>query len=99
MAKIVSTSSLPAEESKYFAMHLLSGKFRTSQFYGMPKVHKDVLHVPLRPVVSTIGSLGSVGSTYMDFKLQPFTEHICMYTRNSQMPAREIARQRSFVFT
>ena len=92
MAKIVSTGTLPAEESKYFAMHLLSGKFRTSQFYGMPKVHKDILPVPLQPVVSTIGSFGSAGSTYIDFKLQLFTKHLCTYTRNSQMLVNELSR-------
>jgi len=83
MAKIVS-GHLPKDEAEYFARHLLYSNFRTPQFYGSPKVHKDKLPVPLRPFVSQCGSLLAVASIYIDYKLQPLMATIPNYIKNSE---------------
>ena len=83
MAKIVS-SKLPLDEAEYSTRHLLHSDFRIPQFYGSPKVHKNILPVPLRPVVSQCGSLLAVASTYIDYKLQPLTAKIPSYIKNSK---------------
>ena len=82
MASIVS-GKLPHDEAEYFTRHLLFSDFRIPQFYGSPKVHKNQLPVPLRPIVSQCGSLLAVASTYIDYKLQPLTKSIPSYIKNS----------------
>jgi hypothetical protein len=47
---------------------------RKSQFYGLPKVHKEPL--ALRPVVSTSGTAIEILSKYIDSKLQEIV-HLC----------------------
>ncbi|XP_078509911.1 uncharacterized protein LOC144769621 [Lissotriton helveticus] len=39
--------------------------------YGLPKVHKDITNPPMRPIVSSIGSLTEPLSKYADVFLQP----------------------------
>jgi hypothetical protein len=56
---------------------------RIPQFYGMPKVHKDKFPIPLRPVISQCGSFSAIISTFLDYKLQPFTSRIPSYIQNS----------------
>ena len=76
--------NLPLNESDYFRLHLSSKKpFRDPQFYGMPKVHKNMEPVPLRPVVSQCGSLLGIPSTYLDYKLQPLKFLVPSYVKDS----------------
>ena len=89
MAKIVS-GKLPFDESIIFSRKLLHDTCRVPQFYGMPKVHKNKLHIPLRPVVSQCGSLLAVASTYIDHKLQPLTDFLPSYTRNFYQIVKEL---------
>ena len=56
---------------------------RIPVFYGTPKVHKNKISIPLRPVVSQCGSVFSVLSIFTDFKLQFLTKHIPSYVLNS----------------
>ena len=53
------------------------------QFYGAPKVHKNKVPVPMRPVVSQCGSIFAVLSIFIDFKLQNLTKTIPSYLKNS----------------
>ena len=70
MSKIIVKRSLSGhlskEETTYFTKNLLLGTYRTPKIYGMPKVHKNEVPAPLRPVVSQCGSLLSIASTYLD---------------------------------
>lgn len=58
-------------------------RLRIPQFYGMPKVHKNKLPVPLRPVISQCGSLSAIISTFIDYLLQPLTKFIPSYIKDS----------------
>ena len=64
---------LPKAIKKYFRASLHKSKHhRIPQFYGMPKVHKEMIpQVKFHPVVSQCGSLNAVISTYLDYVLQP----------------------------
>ena len=55
--------------------------FRTPQFYGMPKVHKEELQT--RPVVSCVGSIPQILSQHLHFHLDQVV-HLCpSYLKNS----------------
>ena len=71
------------EELIYFKRSFAKNN-RFPQFYGMPKVHKQKIPIPLRPVVSQCGSLFAVISIFIDFKLQSLTSHIPSYISNSE---------------
>ena len=58
-----------------------------SQFYGLPKVHKA--HMPLWPIVSSIGTISYVCTRYLAMVLSPLvgkTEH---HMKNSNEFAKE----------
>ena len=74
---------LSQDEYAYFIKSLNQNN-RLPQFYGMPKVHKNKIPVPLRPVVSQCGSLFAVLSIFVDFKLQTLTPFIPSYLENSE---------------
>ena len=76
------SSIISKEEREYFRKSFPMNK-RVPQFYGMPKVHKNKLPMPFRPVVSQCGSVFGVISIFADFKLQRLTEHIPSYILNS----------------
>jgi hypothetical protein len=80
---------MSAAEYSYFVKSLKE-EHRIPQFYGMPKVHKNKFPVPLRPVISQCGSLSAVISTFIDFKLQPFTKKVPSYIKNSTSLLNEI---------
>ena len=67
----LTSGTLPLNEAKYFADSLWTTEdsFRDSVFYGMPKVHKNKIPMPFRPVVSQCGSVFDVISIFADFKL------------------------------
>ena len=76
---------LDEQNLAYFRFFLL--KFPTSlripQFYRMPKVHKNKIPTPLRPVISQCGSFTAYISTWLDITLQPLKNHLFSYIRNS----------------
>ena len=74
---------LSKDEYAYFIKSFVKN-IRFPQFYGMPKVHKDKIPIPLRPVVSQCGSLFAVISIFVDFKLQTLTQFIPSYLDNSE---------------
>uniref|UniRef100_A0A8C5LNH5 Reverse transcriptase domain-containing protein n=1 Tax=Leptobrachium leishanense TaxID=445787 RepID=A0A8C5LNH5_9ANUR len=45
---------------------------KTPVFYFLPKIHKDLLKPPGRPIISGIGSISSRLSEYIDHQLQPY---------------------------
>ena len=61
-------SIISPEERDYFNKSFKKNK-RHPQFYGMPKVHKNKIPMPFRPVVSQCGSVFDVISIFADFKL------------------------------
>jgi hypothetical protein len=50
-------------------------------FYGLPKVH--ITPTTLRPVVSCSGSLSTVFSTWLDYKMKLLLPHVRSYVKNS----------------
>ena len=78
--------TLPKEEKIFLNTILYSSKqlskYRTAQFYGMPKVHKErEPYIPFRPVVSQCGTFGAQLSTYIDYKLQTLTKTVSSYIK------------------
>jgi hypothetical protein len=54
---------------------------RLPVFYGLPKVHKTP--ITLRPVVSSCGSLLSIFSTWLDYKMKDLLPMVKSYLKNS----------------
>ena len=69
-------------EIKYFQHHMKFSQ-RVPVFYGTPKIHKEELPIPFRPIISQCGSLSAAISTYLDAKLQPLTNYMTAYIKNS----------------
>ena len=67
----ITRGRLSITERKYFTRKYQAffPKPRDCLFYGMAKVHKDKIPVPLRPVVSQCGSLSAIVSVFLDYKL------------------------------
>ena len=53
-------------------------------------MHKNKHPTPFRPVVSQCGSLSAIISKFVDYKLQPFTQSIPSYIKNSTMLLDEL---------
>ncbi|KAF2896257.1 hypothetical protein ILUMI_09918 [Ignelater luminosus] len=54
---------------------------RCPKFYGLPKIHKE--SVPLRPIVSSIGSPLQLLARYLAKQLQPHAEEVESYVKNA----------------
>uniref|UniRef100_A0A8C5M2E7 Reverse transcriptase domain-containing protein n=1 Tax=Leptobrachium leishanense TaxID=445787 RepID=A0A8C5M2E7_9ANUR len=52
-------------------------------FYLLPKIHKDPLHPPGRPIISGIQSVTSHLSQYLDILLQPLVKLIPSYLKDT----------------
>ena len=71
----------PNPERDYFHRSFEYGQFRTPQYYGNPKVHKETLKT--RPVVSCVNSIPQVLSVFLDYHLKRVV-HLCpSYLRDS----------------
>ena len=57
---------------------------RTPTMYYLPKLHKDPVCPPGRPIVSGIDSITSRVGRYIDFYLQPLVKKIPSYVRDSK---------------
>ena len=81
----ITSGTLPPHKATYFSRSLLcdDNSFRDPVFYGMSKVHKKKVPVPLCPVVSQCGSLSAVASTYLEYRLQPLKNNVSSYIKNS----------------
>ena len=82
---LITSGTLPPHKATYFAKSLLCDdtSFCNTVFYGMHKVHKKKVPVPLRPVFSQCGSLLAVASTYLDYCLQPPKHDVSSYIKKS----------------
>ena len=60
------------ERSKFYL-----DKCRNSKFYGLPKVHKQLLK--LRPIVSSVNSEIEILSIFLDYQLQKVVRHCVGY--------------------
>ena len=49
---------------------------RIPQFYGMPKIHKETVILPWRPVTSQCESASAIVSKYIDYYLQKYIHNI-----------------------
>ena len=82
IAKITSTN-LPTDEDRYFLLSLQSMDLNMPQIYGYPKVHKNLIIIPLQSVFNQRQSLLGIPSTYLDYKLQPLTKRVPIYLTKS----------------
>jgi hypothetical protein len=73
-------NKLTTSELTYFQRSLLPF-LRLPIFYGLPKIHKTPMS--LRPVVSTCGSLLSIFSNWLDFKMKDLLPFVKSYLKNS----------------
>ena len=81
-------ANLSKTETKYFRQTLYdiqtTNNYRDAQFYGTPKVHKEMIpYIRFRPVVSQCGTFGARLSTYIDYILQTLTTAVYSYVKNS----------------
>lgn len=58
--------------------------------YLLPKVHKDSLSPPGRPIVSGCGSLCEPTCRFLDFYLKPCVESLPSYVRDSMDVLRHL---------
>ncbi|XP_078502568.1 uncharacterized protein LOC144758683 [Lissotriton helveticus] len=63
---------------------LLNRNPRVAVLYLLPKLHKDPVTPPGRPIVSSIGSLLENTLRYIDFFLRSFVENVPSYLRDSR---------------
>eukprot|EP00978_Attheya_sp_CCMP212_P032164 scaffold124117_cov47-Attheya_sp.AAC.3 len=59
----------------------VENKLQTPIFYALPKIHKTPWKA--RPVVSTISSVLSICSKWLDYQLKQLIPHIKSYIRDS----------------
>ncbi|XP_077155826.1 uncharacterized protein LOC143818375 [Ranitomeya variabilis] len=55
----------------------------TATFYMLPKIHKDSIKPPGRPIVSSVGSMCERAGEYLDFFLQPIASSLPSFIRDS----------------
>ena len=48
------------------------GDFYDGHLYGLPKIHKNAMHPPLRPIVSMCGTVTHEVAQYLNKELRPF---------------------------
>ncbi|KFD47373.1 hypothetical protein M514_11736 [Trichuris suis] len=71
------------------AAHLkFASNYKSPELYGLPKLHKP--GIPLRPIVSTVGSTTSELSRYLKKIIQPLTGKEPSFVKNSTTLVDEI---------
>ena len=89
-----------SEEEQTFFDRLFDGKrtFRDPQFYGSPKVHKEMKKhgPPLRPVISQCGSFLAYISSYLDHWFQPIMRRTTSYIKDSGDFIRQLKAAQPF---
>ncbi|XP_078518421.1 uncharacterized protein LOC144783188 [Lissotriton helveticus] len=63
--------------------YLNVSKLRMACLYGTPKVHKNEVDPPFRPIVNTIGSITEPLSKYLDAILRPYISKIPGYVKDT----------------
>ena len=64
-------------------MYLSDDKIRTSEFYMLPKIHKDRVNPPGRPILSGNSCPTERISKFIDFFLQPNVKNIASYIKDT----------------
>ena len=54
--------------------HFLFKDAKFARFYLLPKIHKRLCNVPMRPVISNCGYYTENTSSFLDFHLQPIAK-------------------------
>ena len=60
-----------SNQQLYKALHR-SGAFGDGHLYGLPKIHKDSTHPPLRPIISMSGTVTHDVAQYLNKIIRPF---------------------------
>jgi hypothetical protein len=69
-------------DDTYFT-RALQQPMKVFQFNGTPKVHKNKFPTSFHPVIAQCGSLSAIISSFIDYKLQPYTKKMPSYILNS----------------
>ncbi|XP_073442411.1 uncharacterized protein [Dendrobates tinctorius] len=69
--------------SKEIKEGLIPASPRTPCLYLLPKVHKDLVSPPGRPIVSGNGSLNEMTGKFLDFYLRPSVESLPSYLKDT----------------
>ena len=72
-----------AEIGKRCFQYLLNTHSRPGRFYLLPKIHKNVLPPPGRPIISAIGSPTEKISEFLDHFLQPFLADMPSFVKDT----------------
>lgn len=70
--------------NKKEAKYLIPESCRTPVLYSMPKIHKDNMNPPPRPIVNGIDSLTARIGQYLDNYLQPVVKQTTAYLRDTK---------------
>ena len=63
--------------------YLTTDNLRTSEFYLLPKIHKNIFPPPGRPIISGNGSPTERISKFVDFFLKPFCPRLPSYVKDT----------------
>ena len=83
VAKILTDLLTEDQIDKHRFEYLFQKSPKPGKFYLLPKIHKNTLPPPGRPIVSQIGSPTERISGYLDFFLQPFLQKIPSYLKDT----------------
>lgn len=56
---------------------------RTPVFYALPKVHKNTINPPGRPIISSVGAISENASKLVDEVLKPFVSFLPSFVRDT----------------
>ena len=83
VAKILTVLLTEEQIDKQRFDYLFQKTPKPGKFYLLPKIHKNILPPPGRPIVSQIGSPTERISGYLDYFLQPFLQKIPSYLKDT----------------
>ena len=63
-----------------------------ARFYLLPKIHKRLHNVPGRPVISNCGFYTENISSFLDYHLQPLTQKVKSYIKDTSHSLNEIKK-------
>ena len=86
LEKIRKRGDLSQDTLNYFLVK--DPKF--ARFYLLPKVHKRLYDVPVRPVISNCGFYTKNISSFLDFHLQPLAQKVKSYIKDTNHFLRKI---------
>ena len=79
--------SIPVNERNYLALSTKTFADKFLRFQLTPKMHKQKVPVPLRPIVCTVGTFTNCRSVWLAHYLSQVKHHVKSYIRDYQKGA------------